>query len=282
MPPRSHIYDHMDEATLQRFVAQEMRMAESRNQAVLNDGLATVAAIQTASQQRVNEITRLGQLEGQYLNDLYAEKEAAAREEGTTREREVNGLGEAEADCIRDLYEMKKECARGEGMARQYEWQGIGQREGDEIGDMYREVTKAKIKVVEDAAKTRAKDLRGVEVANLNDMYGYERDAKVEAVEAEHKAILKEIKTTKEHERKCIVRMWAAEAEARVLAVRAENELRMELLREESKLKMDLMRQESAARRELDTLKEIEVEVRSPSVVSRESSRVAGKRKRVS
>ena len=257
-------------------------MAEARTQAVRNDGSATVAAIQSASQQRVNEIARLGQVEGQYLNDLYAEKEAAAREEGSAREREIDGLGEVEQDCIRSLYETKKDYAREEGNAREREWEGLGEREAIEIADMYGDEARARVKAVEDAAKVRARELKSVEVENLNDMYATERDAKVEAVEAEHKASLKELKITKEHERRCITKMWDAESEARVLAVQAENQLRLELLREESKLKMELMRQESAARRELDALKETEPVVKSPAVVSKESSRAAGKRKRVS
>jgi len=272
----------MAEHQLDQLGAEELRMAEARTQAVRNDGFATVAAIQSASQQKINEIVRLGAVEGQYLNDLYAEKEAAARDEGSAREREINGLGEAEADCIRDLYETKKYYAREEGNVREREWEGLGEREGNEIAEMYDNESRARVKAVEDAAKAKARELKGVEVENLNDMYATERDAKVEAVEAEHKASLKELKITKEHERKCITKMWAAESEARVLGVRAENQLRLEMLREESKLKMELMRQESAARRELDALKETESVVRSPSVVSKESSRVAGKRKRVS
>ncbi|PVH77519.1 hypothetical protein DL98DRAFT_517269 [Cadophora sp. DSE1049] len=282
MPPRSHIYNHMNQEALDDLAAEEMRMAESRTQAVRNDGLATVAAIQSAGQQRVNEIVRLGALEGQYLNDLYAEKEAAARDEGSSREGEIERLGAVEATCMRELFEIKKEAAREEGNAREREWEGLGEREAEDITEMYREETKARVKAVEDAAKAKARELKGVEVENLNHMSASERDAKVEAVEAEHKANLKELKTTKEHERKCISKMWAAESEARVHAVRAENELRLELLREESKLKMDLMRQESAVRRELEALKNAEIVVRSPSGVSRESARVAGKRKRLS
>ena len=61
---------------------------------------------------------------------------------------------------------------------------------------------------------------------------------------------MKELKQTKEHERKCITKMWAEEQAARVSAVKAESEERKVLMREEMKLKMELMREESAVRRE--------------------------------
>jgi hypothetical protein len=61
---------------------------------------------------------------------------------------------------------------------------------------------------------------------------------------------LKELKQTRELERKSIAKMWSDETVGRVSAVKAESELRMELMREEMRLKMELLRQESAARRE--------------------------------
>lgn len=63
-------------------------------------------------------------------------------------------------------------------------------------------------------------------------MYEAEQTAKAEAINDEHKAVLKEIKHTKEHERKCITKMWNAESEARVKAVQSEAEEWKALMRE--------------------------------------------------
>jgi hypothetical protein len=73
-----------------------------------------------------------------------------------------------------------------------------------------------------DISKQRLKKtnvLRAVEEACIREVYEAEQTAKAEAINDEHKAVLKEIKHTKEHERKCITKMWNAESEARVKAV---------------------------------------------------------------
>ena len=110
-----------------------------------------------------------------------------------------------------------------------------------------------------------------------------------EAIVAQGRTALKELKTTKDLERKCVVQMYAAEQAARVAAVKAESDLRMELMREEMKLKMELMKT-NAARASSTVDEDSVIVVGEPSDPasfsrrarhSRESSRVS-KRKRIS
>jgi hypothetical protein len=101
-------------------------------------------------------------------------------------------------------------------------------------------------------------------------MYETEQEAKKDARAEEHKALLKEIKQTKEHERKCIAKMWDAETKAMVAAVQAEAEERKALMREEMKLKIDLLREGSSAR--LEAMGDTIEAARAESEVSRESS----------
>jgi hypothetical protein len=124
---------------------------------------------------------------------------------------------------------------------------------------------------VGEARMIQIKELGHREVKCIADMYGIEGRAKRRKVEAESKASLKELKLTRDLERKCISNMWKAEEDTRVECLRAESKLRMELMREEMRLKMELIREDSSVRRGDGVIGEAEG-------VLRESARVAKRR----
>lgn len=67
--------------------------------------------------------------------------------------------------------------------------------------------------------------------ACITTSYEAQQEIKFEAMTAERQASLKELKQTKEHERKCITKMFTVESEAWVNAAKAEGLLRLEVSR---------------------------------------------------
>jgi len=100
------------------------------------------------------------------------------------------------------------------------------------IRRVYEAEQDAKVEAVRKAGEARVKQIRKMGNREMGCVKGvYEAEGK--ARREESKASLKELKLTKEHERKCIGRMWKAEEDTRVECLRVESQLRMELMREE-------------------------------------------------
>jgi hypothetical protein len=95
-------------------------------------------------------------------------------------------------------------------------------------------VSYAKREAIEDESRARVneiKELGGVEVTCIVEMYETEGKAKREKVEVESKACLKELKLTRDLERKCIAEMYETEGKAKREKVEAESKASLKELK---------------------------------------------------
>jgi hypothetical protein len=208
-------------------------------------------------------------------------KYLAILRESKARIKEIGEFGEEERQQLRYneelLYNERREAVGEETKARVTEI--------EECGEEQRQLLKTNEKLLYEARREAMWEESNARTTEIEESGKVERAAIVE----QGGTSLKELKTTKDLERKCVVQMYAAEQAARVAAVKAERDLRMELMREEMKLKMELMRKNAAmASSTVDEDSVIVVgESSDPASFSRrarhsrESSRVS-KRKRIS
>jgi hypothetical protein len=207
-------------------------------------------------------------------------KYLAILRESKARITEISEFGEEERQLLKTNEELLYEGRR------QAMWEESGSRvaEIERFGWEQRHQLKINEELLYDARREAMWEESNARTTEIEEFGKVEREAIVE----QGRTALKELKTTKDLERKCVVQMYAAEQAARVAAVKAERDLRMELMREEMKLKMELMKKNAArASSTVDEDCEIVGESSNPAGFSkserqsRESSRVS-KRKRIS
>ena len=208
-------------------------------------------------------------------------KYLAILRESKARITEISEFGEEERQLLKTneelLYEERREAMWEESRFRVTKI--------EEFGEEQTQLLKTNEILLYDERREAMWEESNARTTEIEEFGKVEREAIVE----QGRTALKELKTTKDLERKCIVQMYAAEQAARVAAVKAESDLRMELMREEMKLKMELMRKNAAmASSTVDEDSVIVVgESSDPASFSRrarhsrESSRVS-KRKRIS
>jgi hypothetical protein len=267
------VYDLMSDEEERALVEHAMRAARSKYLAILRESKA-----------RIKEIGEFGEEERQQLryNEelLYNERREAVGEETKARVTEIEECGEEQRQLLKTneklLYEARREAMWEESRSRVTEIEEFGMEQRHQL--------KVNEELLFDERREAMWEESNARTTEIEESGKVERAAIVE----QGGTSLKELKTTKDLERKCVVQMYAAEQAARVAAVKAERDLRMELMREEMKLKMELMKKNAArASSTVDEDCEIVGESSNPAGFSkrerqsRESPRVS-KRKRIS
>jgi hypothetical protein len=150
-------------------------------------------------------------------------KYLAILRESKARITEIGAFGEEERQLLRSNEELLYQERRGAV------WEESRSRvtKIEEFGDEQTQLLKTNEILLYDERREAMWEESNARTTEIEEFGKVEREAIVE----QGRTALKELKTTKDLERKCVVQMYAAEQAARVAAVKVERDLRMELMR---------------------------------------------------